>query len=138
MTLRQNRNSSARYVSFSSGPKLCSCRATDEVLMLVQTSIIATIGPKTNNVEVLQQLMEAGMNIGELGTPTYSVMLISRDTVRMNFSHGSYEYHQSVIDNSREAAKKYAGRPIAIALDTKGPEIRTGLMKNDTDVSPLV
>ncbi len=74
MTLRQNRNSSARYVSFSSGPKLCSCRATDEVLMLVQTSIIATIGPKTNNVEVLQQLMEAGMNIGELGTPTYSVI----------------------------------------------------------------
>lgn len=53
----------------------------------------------------------------------------------MNFSHGSYEYHQSVIDNTREADKQLAERPLAIALDTKGPEIRTGLMTNDQDVS---
>ena len=36
----------------------------------------------------------------------------------MNFSHGSYEYHQSVIDNARAAEKSQAGRPVAIALDT--------------------
>ncbi|KAK1923235.1 pyruvate kinase [Papiliotrema laurentii] len=90
---------------------------TPEQKFLRKTSIIGTIGPKTNNVDVLRNLMDAGLNI-----------------VRMNFSHGSYEYHQSVIDNTRAAAAKGAARPIAIALDTKGPEIRTGLMKDDKDI----
>ena len=40
------------------------------------------------------------------------------NVVRMNFSHGAYEYHQSVIDNSREAERTQPGRPLAIALDT--------------------
>lgn len=52
----------------------------------------------------------------------------------MNFSHGSYEYHQSVIDNARKAEKVQAGRQIAIALDTKGPEIRTGNTVGDADI----
>ncbi|KAG0375346.1 Pyruvate kinase [Mortierella sp. AD032] len=82
-----------------------------------KTSIICTIGPKTNTVEMLSKLRDAGMNI-----------------VRMNFSHGSYEYHQSVIDNTRKSCKEHPGRPVGIALDTKGPEIRTGLMKDDIEV----
>lgn len=52
-----------------------------------KTSIICTIGPKTNNEEKLIELIDAGMNI-----------------VRMNFSHGDYTYHKSVLDNARAAA----------------------------------
>lgn len=82
-----------------------------------RTSIICTIGPKTNSPEAINKLRDAGLNV-----------------VRMNFSHGSYEYHQSVIDNTRAAEKAKPGRQIAIALDTKGPEIRTGNTKNDEDI----
>lgn len=82
-----------------------------------RTSIICTIGPKTNSVAAINKLRTAGLNV-----------------VRMNFSHGSYEYHQSVIDNAREAEKVQKGRQIAIALDTKGPEIRTGNTKGDEDI----
>ncbi|KAJ9643970.1 Pyruvate kinase [Coniosporium tulheliwenetii] len=82
-----------------------------------RTSIIGTIGPKTNSAEKINQLRKAGLNV-----------------VRMNFSHGSYEYHQSVVDNARKAERELAGRPLAIALDTKGPEIRTGNTVNDEDI----
>ena len=48
-----------------------------------------------------------------------SILRVYATTVRMNFSHGSYEYHQSVIDNTRKAvAENPDGRPVAIALDT--------------------
>lgn len=82
-----------------------------------KTSIICTIGPKTNSVEALVSLRKAGMNI-----------------MRLNFSHGTYDYHQSVIDNLRKSYEVYDGPQIAIALDTKGPEIRTGLMVDNKDV----
>ncbi|KAH7210692.1 pyruvate kinase [Fusarium redolens] len=82
-----------------------------------RSSIICTIGPKTNSVEAINKLRDSGLNV-----------------VRMNFSHGSYEYHKSVIDHARESEATHAGRNVAIALDTKGPEIRTGNTPNDEDI----
>lgn len=84
-----------------------------------KTGIICTIGPVTQSEEMLYKLMVAGMCV-----------------VRLNFSHGSHEYHQKTIDNARAAAVRF-GRPIAIALDTKGPEIRTGQLAGFAE-NPLV
>eukprot|EP01134_Creolimax_fragrantissima_P005617 CFRG5617T1 len=78
-----------------------------------RTGIICTIGPKTGSVEKLTDLRRAGMNV-----------------MRLNFSHGSYEFHGGLIKNLRESCAKLAGPPVAIALDTKGPEIRTGILKD--------
>lgn len=85
------------------------CPIAPEVLHHRIVVTYLTAGPKTNSVEMMVALRKAGLNI-----------------VRMNFSHGEYSYHQSVIDNARESEKVFPGRPLAIALDTKGPEIRTG------------
>lgn len=80
------------------------------------TQIVCTIGPKTKSVEMLEKLLDAGMNV-----------------CRLNFSHGTYEYHGEVIKNLRTAVKnKGPDLRCAIMLDTKGPEIRTGKLKNKT------
>ncbi|MFD2681567.1 pyruvate kinase [Bacillus seohaeanensis] len=78
-----------------------------------KTKIVCTIGPASESVEKLSQLMEAGMNVA-----------------RLNFSHGDHEEHGARIKNIRVAAEK-ASKTVGILLDTKGPEIRTNNMEND-------
>merc|ERR1719145_248647 len=73
--------------------------------------IVCTMGPNQSSAEEIVKLLKAGM-----------------DVARMNFSHGDHETHGAMVARIREASK-IAGKPVAIALDTKGPEIRTGFFK---------
>ena len=77
-----------------------------------KTKIICTIGPASENEEVLTKMFEAGMNVA-----------------RLNFSHGSHEEHQKKIDLIKHVREKM-NLPIAIMLDTKGPEYRIRSFKN--------
>jgi len=77
-----------------------------------KTKIVCTIGPASESEEMLEKLMNAGMNVA-----------------RLNFSHGSHEEHKGRIDTIRKVAKRL-NKTVAILLDTKGPEIRTHNMKN--------
>lgn len=77
-----------------------------------KTKIVCTIGPASESVDKLEELMEAGMNVS-----------------RLNFSHGNHEEHAARIKNIRVAAEK-TGKKVGILLDTKGPEIRTNDMEN--------
>lgn len=73
-----------------------------------KTKIVCTIGPASESLETLVQLLQNGMNVA-----------------RLNFSHGTHEEHGRRIDTIRKASQ-LTGIPVAIMLDTKGPEIRTG------------
>ncbi|KAA8591666.1 hypothetical protein FQN60_017040 [Etheostoma spectabile] len=69
---------------------------------------------------------------------TSIICTIGMNIARLNFSHGSHEYHGETIKNIREAVETITSdplyyRPVAIALDTKGPEIRTGLVKGKVE-----
>jgi len=79
--------------------------------MLRKTKIICTIGPASEDVQTLRKLIAQGM-----------------DVARLNFSHGSHQEHAQRIQNIRQASKE-EGKIVAILLDTKGPEIRTGQLK---------
>lgn len=81
---------------------------------MTHTKIICTIGPACNSYEMIVELCKAGM-----------------DVARLNFSHGEHEDHRIVIERLKKARAEL-GVPLAIMLDTKGPEIRVGVIDGES------
>ena len=82
-----------------------------------RTKIICTIGPASNSYDMIRKMALSGMNVA-----------------RLNFSHGSHDEHLKVI-NHIKGVRAELHKPVGIMLDTKGPEVRTGIM-DDLQVSP--
>ena len=82
-----------------------------------KTKIICTMGPNSDDREVMKQLLLNGM-----------------DVARFNFSHGTNDEQRARYKQLREVAEE-VGKPVAALLDTKGPEIRTGVLKDGKKVT---
>lgn len=78
-----------------------------------KTKIVCTLGPATDDPNILKELMQAGMNVG-----------------RINFSHGNYQDQEERI-NTFKRVRDELGLPIPLLLDTQGPEIRIGKFSSD-------
>src|SRR6218665_1743053 len=85
-------------------------------IIFKRTKILATVGPITSTPEMLQKLIEAGVN-----------------GLRLNFSHGDYDERTEQIRWIREASAKI-GKPVAILQDLQGPKIRLGMLIENTPV----
>ena len=85
-----------------------------------RTKIICTLGPACWDVSQLEELIESGMNVA-----------------RFNFSHGDHDGHKACLDRLRQAAKNM-NQNVAVLLDTKGPEIRTGFFADGAKSINLV
>ena len=96
---------------------LASLDITSKASNVRLTGLICTLGPASKKVDRLFDMVEAGMNIA-----------------RLNISHGTHKEHEELIKNVRKAAKIFESETgfdpcLAIAIDTKGPEIRTGYLE---------
>ena len=79
-----------------------------------KTKIVCTLGPGTEDIHVLEGMLRSGMNVA-----------------RLNMSHGTLEWHRDMIEKVRRASKDL-NIPVAIMIDLKGPEIRTGKLKKQS------
>lgn len=82
---------------------------------LRKTKIVGTIGPASQSEEMLTKLVNAGLNV-----------------TRINFSHGGYEENGEKIETIK-AVREELNKPVALLLDTKGPEIRTGVLETGNE-----
>ena len=80
--------------------------------MTKKTKIVATVGPASQSIETLMALMEAGVNV-----------------FRLNFSHGTYAYHEQVLANIRHASHQ-TGHVVGVLQDISGPKIRIGELQS--------
>jgi len=81
-----------------------------------KTRIVATLGPACDDLKTMKSMLQAGINVA-----------------RFNFSHGDHEEHAERIKKIRQASSE-TGIPVALMMDTKGPEIRTGIVRGDEDI----
>lgn len=81
-----------------------------------RTKVVCTLGPSSESVEQITKMVQAGMNVA-----------------RLNFSHGSYENHVTLIKNVQAVSKKL-GVPIAILQDLQGPKIRVSKLENPVEI----
>jgi len=82
-----------------------------------KTKIVCSLGPASSTDSVVRDLILAGMNVA-----------------RLNFSHGTMDEHRASVERVRRVSAEL-GIPVAILLDTKGPEIRTGMVENDGKIT---
>lgn len=81
--------------------------------MTKRTKILATVGPSSESVEILSAMIHAGVNV-----------------FRLNFSHGTHDYHLGVLNNIRRAME-VTGQIVGILQDISGPKIRIGMLKEE-------
>lgn len=96
---------------------ILACRKIKRKRKMKRTKIICTMGPNTNDKKLMKDMAIAGM-----------------DVARFNFSHGDYEEHLGRLNILREVREE-TGKEVAALLDTKGPEIRTGLLEGGNKVT---
>lgn len=90
-----------------------SAKKESSVKCMKKTKIICSIGPASNEVEVMAKMVDAGMNVA-----------------RINFSHATIEEREKVVSSVKEV-RKNTGKHIGILYDTKGPEFRNGMLEHD-------
>uniref|UniRef100_A0A2K5IUC7 Pyruvate kinase n=1 Tax=Colobus angolensis palliatus TaxID=336983 RepID=A0A2K5IUC7_COLAP len=117
---KPHREAGTAFIQTQQLHHMCCLDIHTPPIMAWNTGIICTNSPASQSVEKLKEMIKSGMKVACL-----------------NFSHGTHEYHVETIKNMRIATEIFASdpilyRPIALALDTKGPEIRTGLIKGSS------
>src|SRR5690349_10342556 len=104
------RHSSLRYLKHAPSPNAGEIRmALAADIQHVKTKIVATIGPASESTALLTRLAQAGA-----------------DVFRLNFAHGNWDWHTTILQRIRNEVSKQLKRPLAVLQDLGGPKLRLG------------